>query len=256
MGRYAERDNREQVYILTGRPPGRQRPQGGANAITSDLMESLDRLQTGYGRLPAAPGRPERAGGPRRGGPQRPPRRRRYPAFGGSNWTHERIAEANAYAKAKGLEPFRISSPYFGLCEQVANPWGPGCVSVSGAESEAARAFYQKEGIPVMAYSSLGRGMLSGRVDRTNYKDLLDRAALTAYAHEVNFLRLDRAREMAGDKGVTVPQLALAYILAQPFLVFPIVGAASAEELRQIAAAEDIRLSREECAWLENGGRR
>lgn len=250
-----QRGNREQVYILTkGAHPDAHGPKVNPEAIAADLKESLSRLQTDYvdayllhrddltkpvGPIVEALNEHFAAGSVR--------------AFGGSNWTHQRIAEANAYAAEHGLEPFRISSPYFGLCEQVANPWGPGCVSISGTEGEAARAFYQKEGIPVMAYSSLGRGMLSGRVNRENYKDLLDNAALTAYAHEVNFLRLDRARQMAKDKGITVPQLALAYILAQPFLVFPIVGAASGEELRQIAEVENIYLSAEECEWLEDG---
>ena len=48
-------------------------------------------------------------------------------AFGGSNWTHERIQEANAYAKDHGLIPFTVSSPNFGLADQIADPWGGGC---------------------------------------------------------------------------------------------------------------------------------
>ena len=39
--------------------------------------------------------------------------------FGGSNWTYRRIEEANEYAYKKGLEPFSVSSPSFGLADQL-----------------------------------------------------------------------------------------------------------------------------------------
>ena len=52
-------------------------------------------------------------------------------AYGGSNWTHERIAQANAYAQSHGLMPFSVSSPNFSLARQVVDPWGGNCVSIS-----------------------------------------------------------------------------------------------------------------------------
>ena len=256
VGRWMkERGNRDQVFIVTkGAHPDANGPKVYPEAITADLMESLSRLQTDcvdayllHRDNPEVPVGPivevlnaHHAAG-------------RIRAFGGSNWSWQRIQEANAYAKAHGLEPFRISSPYFGLLEQVDNPWGPGCVSISGQEGAAARDFYASENMPVLAYSSLGRGMLSGRVNRDNYRALLDHAALTAYAHEVNFQRVDRATEMAARMGLSVPQIALCYILSQPFPVFPIVGAASGAELRQLVEAQQIRLSQQACAWLEQG---
>ena len=41
-------------------------------------------------------------------------------AFGGSNWSVERIQEANSYAAANGLAPFVASSPNFSLAEQMS----------------------------------------------------------------------------------------------------------------------------------------
>ena len=83
--------------------------------------------------------------------------------FGVSNWTHERIQKANEYAAQHGLEGFSVSSPNFGLARQVADPWGGACVTVSGPENAAARAWYAEQNMPVLAYSSLGRGFFSGR---------------------------------------------------------------------------------------------
>ena len=93
--------------------------------------------------------------------------------------------------------------------------------------------------------------MFSGRITRENCEEVADGACRKAYCHEVNFRRLDRATELAGKKGVSVAQIAMAYILSQPLNVFAIVGAANRDECEANAAALDIRLSEEELAWLD-----
>lgn len=84
-------------------------------------------------------------------------------SFGVSNWTVERIQEANAYAAEHGLCPFSISSPNFGLAEQVNDPWGGNCVTISGQVNKEVRDWYSQTNMPVLAYSALGRGFFSGR---------------------------------------------------------------------------------------------
>ncbi len=172
-------------------------------------------------------------------------------AYGGSNWTHERLKKGNEYAQKNGLIPFTASSPNFGLAEQVDNPWGEGCVTLSGPQQENARAWYIETGMPVFAYSSLARGLFSGRVTRENYTDVCDGAAQKAYCHEVNFRRLDRVRELADDKGFSIAQIALAFVLHSPLNVFPLVGAASPEEVQANKEALDIKLAQEELDYLD-----
>lgn len=258
FGRWMEeRGNRERIFLITkGAHPNGDRARVTPCDIESDLRDSLARLRTDYVDAyllhrddPAVPVGPivEALNAQMKAG--------RIRAFGGSNWAHGRIEEANRYAGERGLAPMSVSSPNFGLMEQLDDPWGPGCVTISGAAGEEARAYYRREGIPVLAYSSLGRGMLSGRVDRENYKELLDGAALRAYAHESNFRRVDRARELAASMDATVPQIGLAYLMSQPIDVFPIVGAASAEELAQTVRAAELTLTRAQCEWLERGDR-
>ena len=79
-------------------------------------------------------------------------------AFGGSNWRHDRIQEANEYAEKKGLQKFTLSSPHFSLGAQIENPWGPGCVTLTGDGEAEAREWYRSANMPVFAYSSLSRG--------------------------------------------------------------------------------------------------
>jgi aryl-alcohol dehydrogenase-like predicted oxidoreductase len=178
----------------------------------------------------------------------------RIRAFGASNWTHERIAEANEYARDRGLRGFAVSSPNYGLAEQVQDPWGEGCVSISGPGHADARKWYHKTQMPVLAYSSLARGLFSGRVrprDGEGQVALLDRACRTAYCYEVNFQRLDRAMRLAQEKQAAVPQIALAYALNSKLNTFPIVGVATGAEFAENLWAFEIHLTPRERQWLD-----
>ncbi len=252
-----ERGNRERLVVITkGCHHNADRQRVTPWDIQADLHDSLARLRTTYVDIwllhrddPTVPVGPivETLDVLRCQG--------RIRAYGGSNWTHARLAEANAYALAHDLQPFTASSPNFSLAEQVRDPWGPGCVSLGGPAQVQARAWYAAAGMPVLAYSSLARGLLSGRLSRANWDEaaqILDGAAHTAYAHEVNLQRLDRLHELAARRGCSVPQLALAWVVQQtPLQVHALVGAANADELKACVAALDLRLTPAELAWLD-----
>ena len=176
-------------------------------------------------------------------------------AFGGSNWTHQRIEEANAYAKEHGLVPFTVSSPNYGLCRQVNDPWGgsAGCITLTGEENAEARKWYMENGVAVLAYSSLGRGLFSGKVrsdEIEKAKAMMEPGAAHAYCHEENFERLSRAEMLADNKKCTVSQIALAWMLKQDVKAFPIVSASTGERMKDNVRAFEIRLSDEEAKWL------
>jgi len=250
------RGNREDMVIISkGCHHNADRKRVSAHDLGSDLADSLARLRTDYvdayllhrddpdvpvAHIVDALNEHHHAG--------------RIRAFGGSNWRHERIAEANEYAVSHGLVGFTLSSPNYGLADQVRDPWGPGCVSLSGPRKEAARAWYIETGMPILAYSSLGRGLFSGRVDPDDAdaaETILDRAACHAYLHPENLERLRRARSFAQSRGCSIPQIALAYVLSSPLNVFPLVGAASGPEFEENVAALDLSLTAQERDWLD-----
>ena len=172
--------------------------------------------------------------------------------FGGSNWTHERIAEANEYAEVHGLKPFTISSPNYGIAEQVRDPWGGGCVTVSG-KSNPAREWYEQTQMPLIAYSALAHGLFSGRVksaDAARAAEVLDEAAIRGYGCEENFERLRRCEEMAKEKGVTVAQIAMAYIFGSSMNCFAVVSASTRERMENNIEALETELTQEECKYL------
>lgn len=173
--------------------------------------------------------------------------------FGASNWTVERIREANAYAATHGLNPFIASSPNFSLAEQIKPPW-PDCVTISGPANEIARAWYQENQMPLFTWSSLAGGFFSGRFNRHNlhtFTDYLDQVCVEAYGTEDNFRRLDRATMLAQEKQLTLPQIALAYVMNQPLNIWALVGCQNREEFAANVAASQVELSEEEMAWLD-----
>jgi aryl-alcohol dehydrogenase-like predicted oxidoreductase len=178
----------------------------------------------------------------------------RIRAFGGSNWSTARIQEANEYAESKGLQGFVASSPNFSLADEKEVPW-EGCLSISGPGKAADRDWYQAQGMPVFTWSSLARGFFSGQLTRANAETLreeVDGSSVTSYWHEDNWRRLDRVHELAGDKGATVPQIALAWVLQHPDLdVYPLVGARAPSECQANAEVFELQLTAAELDWLD-----
>lgn len=175
-------------------------------------------------------------------------------AFGGSNWTHTRIAEANEYAYKHNLVPFVASSPNFSLAEQVDSPWGPDCITISGPSHAGARSWYREHEIAVFSWSSLARGFLTGRIRRDNLemvRDQFEEHTIRCYVTDDNWERLDRAQTIARDKGLSVAQVALAFVLHQPLNIFALIGAESRTEADANLAALNARLSPSELEWLD-----
>ncbi len=174
-------------------------------------------------------------------------------AFGGSNWTHQRIEQANEYAYAHNLIPFSVSSPNFGLANQVEDPWGYGCVTISGPANAEARRWYEKTGMPVIAYSSLGRGLFSGKLkskDADKAASILDGTAIKGYGYPENFERLHRCEQLAGERHATVPQIAMAWIYNQKLNSFAVVSTTKASRMQENIDALHIELSQAELEYL------
>jgi aryl-alcohol dehydrogenase-like predicted oxidoreductase len=258
FGRWVrERGVRDEVFVIgKGAHHSEDRERVTPFDITADLHDSLARLGFDHIDLyllhrddPSVPVGPilETLNDHREAG--------LISAYGGSNWTTGRIGEANDYARENGLAPFVASSPNLSLATQAREPWA-GCISISGEGGASARRWYAEEGMPLFTWSSLAGGFFSGRFSPDNldsFDGYFDRLCVETYCHEENFERLDRAHVLAEDRGLTVPQIALAYVLNQPMEVFALVGCNTGEEFRANAEAAGVELTPEEVSWLETG---
>lgn len=173
-------------------------------------------------------------------------------AFGASNWTYKRMNAANEYARLHQLEGFSFGSPAFALAEVIGDPWG-GSVHISGKRNIDARGWFQTNGIPVFSYSSFARGFFSGKYRtsmRQEISEVLPSWTCEEYVSEENLERLRRAEKMAGEKNITVGQINLAWILAQPFTICPIFSPSSIEHLLDNLKGLEIKLTQQELLWL------
>ena len=111
------------------------------------------------------------------------------------------------------------------------------------------------EGLGLMVWSPLLGGLLSGKYDFDAEGDVSGEGRRA----KLDFPKADKAlaakaveamRPMAEQRGVTVPAIALAWLLHQPVTASVIVGAKRNEQLAQNLAATDVELSSHELAVL------
>ncbi|WP_372570716.1 aldo/keto reductase [Ruegeria jejuensis] len=159
--------------------------------------------------------------------------------LGLSNWAAWQIVKAVGIAEARHLAPITSLQAYY---------------SVAGRDLERELApMLQAEQIGLMVWSPLAGGFLSGKFDREGK---------TAEGRRVNFdfppIDKDRAydaidvmRTIATDKGCTIPQVALAWLLHQKVVTSVILGAKRPEQLADNIGAVEVTLSSEDLAALD-----
>lgn len=171
-------------------------------------------------------------------------RRGRVRWLGASNWRPRRIAEANAYAAAHGLQGFVASQPQWSLAQRnTPNPDPSTDVENVGAMLflEAADvAWHRQSRLPLIPYSSTANGYFATNGQR----------AAESYGNPVSRARLERVQTLAGELGRSPGQVALAWMLNQDIPVFPIIGPCDAGHLREDLGAADIRLAADQVARL------
>ncbi len=82
----------------------------------------------------------------------------------------------------------------------------------------------------------------------------MEKTCVRSYCYEENFQRLDRVEELANAKGMTIPQIATAYVMSQPVEIFALVGCQNGDEFKANMEAMELRLTPEEIDWLEMKG--
>lgn len=111
-----------------------------------------------------------------------------------------------------------------------------------------------KEGIGVVPWSPLARGLLAGK-RRPGLEGDTARAKSDDYAHQLytdsDLAVADRVVEVASRRGLAPATVALAWLLSRSGVVAPIVGATKTTHLEDAVAATGLELTEEECRLLE-----
>ena len=160
---------------------------------------------------------------------------------GVSNWQAWRIAKALGISAARGWERFESLQAYY---------------SVAGRDLEREIVpMLQEERLGLMVWSPLAGGYLSGKFG-PGAPGLPNDARRTVFDFPpIDKDRADRCiarmREIGDGRGVSVARVALAYVLAKPWVTTVIIGAKTPEQLDDNLAAVDLELTAEELASLD-----
>jgi aryl-alcohol dehydrogenase-like predicted oxidoreductase len=168
-------------------------------------------------------------------------------ALGASNFPAWLLAWAVALQDRNGWAPFVSLQPQYSLVER-------------SVEVELL-PFCRAAGIGVIPWGPLGAGFLTGKYSRdtdpppgSRMADAGDdiEEARHRRAIERNFRVVDEASAIAEEKGATISQVALAWLLGVRGVVAPIVGPRTFEQLEDVLGAVDVTLTEDERARLES----
>ncbi len=110
-------------------------------------------------------------------------------------------------------------------------------------------------GIGVIPYSPLAGGFLTGKYRRDQATESARAETIQKrYMNDHGFAVLDTMDTIAAAHGATVAQVALAWLLAQPFMTAPIVGANSVQQLTELLGAGEVKLTAAEVEGLDTAG--
>jgi len=159
---------------------------------------------------------------------------------GCSNFQAWQIAMALSISEKRGLVKFVSVQPLYNLLQR-----------------EAERELFplvRETGLGVICYSPLAQGLLAGRY----LGQRVPQDARASYSPTVNPLLTDRnikavqeLAEMAREKGITLAQLSLAWLLHQPEVTAPIIGATRPEQLEENISAVEVKLSADDMRRID-----
>lgn len=124
-----------------------------------------------------------------------------------------------------------------------------------GPETNGILAACDELGIGLVAYSPLGKGFLTGSMNKDtklgegDFRKILPRFTPEAMVH--NQALIDLLRQIAGDKQATPAQVALAWLLAQRPWIVPIPGTTKLSRFEENIAAADLDLTAQDIARID-----
>jgi aryl-alcohol dehydrogenase-like predicted oxidoreductase len=100
-----------------------------------------------------------------------------------------------------------------------------------------------------MAYSSQANGLFQRMAQGT--LDQMDPNTRKVYEVKENRHRFERIKRLAADSALSVTEIVLGYLQAQPFVSVPIVGCRTLEQLRDSLTAAEVKLEPDQVQYLE-----
>lgn len=155
----------------------------------------------------------------------------RYPAS--SNYAGWQVAEMQEIARQKGYVPAAITQPMYNVLAR-------------GIEQEYT-AMAKRYQVSMLVYNPLAGGLLTGKHSRSSFTPGTrfdnNKMYQERYWHEREFSTVEQLRPLAEEAGMSMAQLAVAWVLANPTITAPIVGASKPAQLDDSLRAAETPLS-------------
>jgi aryl-alcohol dehydrogenase-like predicted oxidoreductase len=158
---------------------------------------------------------------------------------GCSNFSAELITEANALARQNGWERFVSLQPVYNMFNRgIEGNQMPRCA---------------KEGMGIIAYSPLAQGLLTDKYRTGNIPEGSRASGNEGMEKQLDqrLPQIQKLGALADRKGIQLSQLALAWMLSHPEMTSCIIGATKPEQVKENAAAAEVKLSPEELEEIE-----
>lgn len=156
-----------------------------------------------------------------------------YPAV--SNWAAWQIATALGVSAREHLARFEVVQPMYSLVRRQ--------VEVEIFPLAAA------EGLGVITYSPLGGGLLTGKYTRANRPSsgrlVENQRYIDRYRLESDYVSAENFTALAGELGVAPASLAVAWVMANPAVTAPIIGARNLDQLAGSLGALEVTMTPE-----------
>lgn len=165
--------------------------------------------------------------------------RGRVRAVGASNWSVQRIAAANEYAERNGLHGFVVSSVMASLADPA---WKIGPEPTMRYVTAEEEIWHTATQMPIVAYSATGTGFFAKTSDGTRPSE-----------NAANEARRERAQSLALEFGGSPTQIAVAWLLHQPYPILPLFGTTNPAHLMEILGSTAVTLTPEQVRWLRSG---
>lgn len=165
--------------------------------------------------------------------------------IGVSNWTVERIAEANKFAEENGLEPIRVSQISYSLAHASAETLGDKTLVCMDTNEYK---WYKENNFPVMAFSPQAKGFFAKFARGDAAKNLPE----GQYASTANLARLAKVKKLSKETGVTPAVVPLGYLNSQPFFVSSVFAVTKMWQLEEDMAGQDLKYDERTVAYLDN----
>ncbi len=164
-------------------------------------------------------------------------------SIGASNWTVERIAEANAYAEAHKLCGFESSQVHTALARMNDGASSSGLIPMSCTD----KTYYIENGIPVLAWGGIGGGIIMKRVGGEPVSEATDKR----YGNDDTYARAERVRALCAELDITPTQACIAYLTCNALPMCAVVGTKSVAQTVELMSAADTVITPNQADALE-----